>query len=235
MRNRETVREQQYAGHCGFTLVELLTVITVIGILLLIAVPVVQSVSASQKQAQCLVNLRELGFAFRRYADDHSGMYPPGWKDRKGWATWLIEGDYVDVDTSRVDTIFTCPEHGSPFPGGTDRWPANNYSMHHRLGRESHQWGGTHPMRLNQLSNLILLGDGFQIEGNFRRANATFSDPSPFYSPNFNGDLQAAIPVNETRGGISYRHRGSANMLFVDGHVESMRKGSILYKNIVID
>lgn len=57
----------------AFTLVELLTVIAIIGILAAIIIPTVGKVRAAARSAQCLSNLRELGVGFKLFAEDHRG------------------------------------------------------------------------------------------------------------------------------------------------------------------
>ncbi|MDR1282498.1 MAG: DUF1559 domain-containing protein [Opitutaceae bacterium] len=60
----------------AFTLVELLTVIAIIGILAAIIIPVVGKVRQSAKAATCLSNLRQMGVAIAAYRVDNKG-FPP--------------------------------------------------------------------------------------------------------------------------------------------------------------
>lgn len=65
-------------GRSGFTLVELLVVITVIGILTAIAVPVLSGVRERTRQAQCELQLHNLGVAAHNFCAGR-GCFPPGY------------------------------------------------------------------------------------------------------------------------------------------------------------
>lgn len=60
----------------GFSLVELLTVIAIIGIVAGMLLTVLSRADKRAKRVTCINNLRETGIAFHEFSDDHNGNYP---------------------------------------------------------------------------------------------------------------------------------------------------------------
>lgn len=61
-------------SHNGFTLVELLVVITIIGILISLLLPAVQASREAANRIQCGSNIRQLSIAIQNYVDVHNSL-----------------------------------------------------------------------------------------------------------------------------------------------------------------
>lgn len=61
----------------GFTLVELLVVISIIALLMSILVPCLGKARSKARRMVCLSNLHSAAIAFRMYLDDNNGIMPP--------------------------------------------------------------------------------------------------------------------------------------------------------------
>jgi prepilin-type N-terminal cleavage/methylation domain-containing protein len=61
----------------AFTLVELLVVVTIIGVLVALLLPAVQAARESARRSQCANQIRQLGLALHSYAQSYE-VFPPG-------------------------------------------------------------------------------------------------------------------------------------------------------------
>lgn len=108
----------------AFTLVELLTVIAIIGILAAIMVPVVGNIKQKAALANCSSTLRQLHTISMAYVSDNQGYLPPSQDERlessaNQWPNILLKyTDYPSTNEFKKD--LSCPA----FEGGT---AANNY------------------------------------------------------------------------------------------------------------
>ena len=83
--------------HKGFTLVELLVVITIIGLLMGLLMPAVYSALEKANQAACKSNLKQIGTACQTWATGHRQKWPDVLND--GSTSW------DDIGLSRTDRV----------------------------------------------------------------------------------------------------------------------------------
>jgi prepilin-type N-terminal cleavage/methylation domain-containing protein len=95
----------------GFTLVELLIVVAVIGLLLGLLLPAVQYARTAARATQCSNHLYQLGLAMQMYCDAHGGRFPETAHAVQAEQAWI---NTLAPFIERVDRVRICPDdpHG---------------------------------------------------------------------------------------------------------------------------
>jgi len=116
----------------AFTLVELLVVISIIGILAAMLLPTLAHSKEKANQIRCINNLKQLGYAINMFADDHEQRLPgPVWQgvydvyndetERLPFYLTTYLGLPAPATQGRVATICICPaaalKNKPPAPG----------------------------------------------------------------------------------------------------------------------
>lgn len=198
-------------GAHGFTLVELLVVISIIALLITLLTPGLQRARDSATATVCRSNLRTTGMAHLEFAMDHRGLMfprdihndymidfgetPP---QRSNWVRWLHRRGYLPgrfEEPNKLKTLF-CPLN---FPSG-EREATHSYGLR--------AWNGTR----------ATLDRGLQM--------SLVEAPARFFtlvdSIHFTSGVQwYTVQQSVGSNAIHLRHGGMANTYYLDGSVKA--------------
>jgi prepilin-type N-terminal cleavage/methylation domain-containing protein/prepilin-type processing-associated H-X9-DG protein len=196
----------------GFTLVELLVVIAVIGILIALLLPAIAATRDGARAVVCKSNLRQIGLSLHTYAEGHGGRFP--WTEHsdedKSWIVTL--SPYLeDVDAVRV-----CPEDPLGLEWMTNEIKGSSYGINNFVADPEVEGYSGSLRKLRDASRLVVL-----FEADPEREGAHGTDHihcSQFYSPVYK--MLGKVFEMGFREIDTDRHGGdAANYLFADGHV----------------
>lgn len=208
--------------NAAFTLIELLTVIAILGILAMILIPTVGKVRQQARFSQCSSNLREWGAANLLYANDHhgripwdggSGIHPDNLDEHMGTLPWFnslppylgsptIQELAARNATPRLGetSVFICPsaERNGPAPEWLCYGP--NYLLSVRGNPGPHRVALTHLDMIREPSRVPLFAE------------------TTNHAPTSEGFQ--ALNANPRYLAEGTRHDGRAAVVFFDGHLE---------------
>jgi len=231
----------------AFTLIELLVVVAIIAILASLLLPSLGAVRAKGKSIKCSCNLRQLGAAGAMYACDFKDFWPMLYDGSHGASLIYMNTPFIELYSGKpippynsslvngqgtdytVTTAMACPEVSGKFlvSGGG--------MMETIRGTLTHAFAG-----------YSMSGQGFADA--YGTAN-TFSSQSAYLLPKISKPSAKLVHLDTGLNGagcwwisayyasqalvvdtrVDYRHNGSSNTLFFDGHVSQMRSSGLVF------
>ena len=199
-------------GRGGFTLVELLVVLTVIALLAALLLPALSRSKHSARATQCLNQMRQLGVAVRLYVDENGDSFPRSQHSAfaNGELPWersvapMLGSSTVNW-TNLLLGLYHCPVDTRSKP-----W-SYGLNVYYELGAGDDYTGKPqtwrHLAQVPHPSATVLFAEN--------NSSADHLMPQYWYSQADAVDLAGA------------RHSGRANYNFADGHASLLRVNSI--------
>jgi prepilin-type processing-associated H-X9-DG protein/prepilin-type N-terminal cleavage/methylation domain-containing protein len=208
---RRQTRRWRRCQTAAFTLVEVLVVISIIGLLLAILIPSMARAREKARSVICRSNLTEWGRMMMMYTDENSGYLP--YEDRGeehlGRVCWFDALDWSYSTTEAPESVKACPTVLRNDPEREE-----SYRMNSKLAEANQASEYYQPYRklgrLRRPAQTVLLfdgdvgGDQVSFKGRWRLRNDD----------------------------VNYRHNRATNFLFADWHVENLRQQEVGDKSL---
>jgi prepilin-type processing-associated H-X9-DG protein/prepilin-type N-terminal cleavage/methylation domain-containing protein len=218
--------------HDGFSLVEMLVIIAILGILVALLLAALSKANGRAQRIHCINNLRHLGIGLQEFLADNHG-YPVLLTSTNRFSGvdrfWMGQIEREGLGSSRSATnfyyqgVWFCPsaQWSAPVLRGlptADGWSYYGYNIDifgrglrrnnptNQFGLQGHYDPITHAYLPITESEVAVPSDMMAIGDGF--------DPNGIFTRRDLADL-------EEFGNTLTRHQGKANVVFCDGHVES--------------
>jgi prepilin-type processing-associated H-X9-DG protein/prepilin-type N-terminal cleavage/methylation domain-containing protein len=199
----------------AFTLIELLLVVTIIGILVGLLAPAVQQCRQAGQSTRCKSNLKQLALVLNDFAESHDGLLPA--QAEHDWVSFNAPGS--TVFRSRLENISTlkCPAvdaatYGPRYGGNTTPHYGFSFKILAPLA----------PTPSCPLFRVALVNIATSRTIAFADSSQVVNDGGNQYYLKATAFITAPSHRNPSN---HFRHGHTVNIAFVDGHVEAQGVG----------
>lgn len=203
----------------AFTLIELLTVIAIIGILAAITIGTVSRVRASAARARCVANLRQLATAGLSWISDNKDQMPDElhWRGSQGTHSIMQYLDLLPANQSGyTQTLASCPSSFRYIPDTKKICWALGYSINSYVCATYNKQNVEQflPKRQAQKFGQISTPSrtSFFMDGVFKPDGEVVRSVNAYQTVTWETSLPAT-------NGIFTGHGGALNVAYLDGHV----------------
>jgi prepilin-type N-terminal cleavage/methylation domain-containing protein len=209
----------------GFSIIELIVVLSVIVLLTSILLPGLQAARDGARRVICSANQRQIGVAFMLFGSDESGRLPRSWFQEEGLLPDMMAMTTGESEDQAMPASFDglgllwkdryidspaccyCPAHSSEHTfeasqgkliSGTG--PDPTYCNYHYTGDMRHGDPGQRIRRRLTDPNLVLLTDGLRSREDFNHQhgiNLLKSDGSTIYRADTGSMFLDSLPASE--------------------------------------
>ena len=212
------------AKNRGFTVVELLIVVFIVAILVSIVIPAIYTVKHKAEQIICVNNMRQLFLAFEQYTNDNNGLLPQS--NNSETSKDGSRSCSAEVWFKAIDSYLTTLQ----LPGKRDE-----ISPEERLLQvKQDPIFKTIPLSEQDNTRTIKMNQNLVPASDCQRYIETIENPTKtvllfdgnIYNSSGNYSSAVANKFEGSYGSVAQRHSKTANILFIDGHIESIRNGN---------
>jgi prepilin-type N-terminal cleavage/methylation domain-containing protein len=187
----------------GFSLVEFLVVITLIGLLMTYGFSTMQAARETARESKCHDNLRQIGQAMLLFKDMRNKNRWP----RESGMRFLLTLHQMGEVTGRASDIFICPGTQDFNDSGPSGDAGSAYDDWDNLDSADISYAGrdvvAHPLRGKNEADMVLAADDNEFGNNHTKiVNVLYGDGSvhPWHYRLDGGDILAAYPDIEETG-----------------------------------
>ncbi len=245
----------------AFTLVELLVVISIIGILTGILLPVLRCIREKSRTVVCGSNLNQLSLALTIYEQNNNsfpfgfnymfkGPFPPGGyvgdasRDTMGW-WWFHFLAKIIGDTRRERSVLWCPARAVQDRFSKPNILRGNYGVNQAICKNTPSLGGDFvgkPLNISSIKNptqkILIMDSGYTLiswKAASEHVDTVFGNlnrSGSFYIPGMEINKKRSIEPGSEIDAIYGRHQNkNVNIVYADGHLSFVESDDLFVED----